>query len=149
MDDFERVRLMYDRFGLHRPGGTPHLLDDETAAFRVAALREELGELEQAYQEQDLPAISDALVDIVVFALGTAALHDLPWGELFVEVMDANMRKVPGPGVKARGSGPDLLKPEGWQPPDASAILGAHGWFPEPWEERRKLTGRGGPRFEP
>lgn len=109
----------------------PHLLPDDMAVFRVRAIKEEVNELVKAYANDDLEGIADALVDIVVFVLGTAALHNLPWESMFKEVMEANMRKEAGPSVKPRGSGinqVDLLKPEGWEGPNIIQCLIDAGW---------------------
>jgi NTP pyrophosphatase (non-canonical NTP hydrolase) len=131
--NFASVAAMYMQFGMGRvnPNDPPHLIDGRTASFRIAALGEELEELAASYAADDLPNIADALVDLVVFAMGTAVLHNLPWEELFEEVMRANSSKVTGPGVKVRGYGlPDLLKPEGWKPPDIEGTLQEAGWRP-------------------
>lgn len=110
---------------------TPHHIKDEDAAHRLKALQEELDELAEAYALRDLPKISDALVDLVIFALGTAVLHDLPWNDLFDEVMRANNNKTPGNPGKNRNvlNGPvDLIKPDGWKPPDIEGVLRDWGW---------------------
>jgi predicted HAD superfamily Cof-like phosphohydrolase len=133
MSNFIDVWMMYAKFGLmtNKNAGIPQLIDEETAAFRTLALREELSELEEGYVEKDLPKIADALVDLVVFALGTAALHNLPWEELFEDVMRANNSKVPQFTDKKERNGAgsiDLIKPEGWRGPDTENILKDWGW---------------------
>jgi predicted HAD superfamily Cof-like phosphohydrolase len=128
ISNYKKVQQMYEKFDMHIPGDTPHFIDRETRAFRVKAMKEEIEELSMAYLTNDLPGIADALVDLVIFAMGTAVLHDLPWEHIFTRVMTANMLKVPGPGIKERGSGPDLLKPPGWKSPDIKSTLEWHGW---------------------
>lgn len=96
--DFERVGAFHRKFGLLYLGpnsfGAPHLIDEELIKFRLKFLREEIDELEQAYDNDDLVAIADALVDLVYVALGTAHFHLLPWSELFAEVHGTNMKKI-------------------------------------------------------
>lgn len=136
--NYSQVVSMYRKFGFldcdvpeaeaDQPAptiGAPRLLDSVTSNFRLKALKEELTELGKAYGNDDLAGIADALVDLVVFALGTAALHHLPWESLFEEVMRANMQKEIGQGRKARNDSniPDLVKPAGWQSPDIHKIL--------------------------
>ncbi len=132
MSNFDDVREMYVKFGFSSSSvQSPVLIDDETAVFRLKAMLEELNELEEGYRELDLPKIADSLVDLVVFALGTAALHHLPWEDLFTEVMRANNSKVPQfSQLKERnGTGSiDLIKPNGWRGPDIEGILKDHGW---------------------
>lgn len=133
MSNFENIKTLYKKMrqsdGVDR---VPHLIDDPTAMFRLMAMREELDELENGYREQDLPAIADALVDLVVFALGTAVLHDLPWEDLFTEVQRANMSKEARFSIAKVRNGVagsiDLIKPEGWVSPDIKGLLKSRGW---------------------
>jgi predicted HAD superfamily Cof-like phosphohydrolase len=132
LTDFWLVGRLLEKFDLpHTEDDTaPHSLPVATVRFRLGALEEELRELREAYERDDLPGVADALVDLVIFALGTAHLHGLPWPELFVEVMKANMRKEAGVGNKERNAtqGFDLVKPPGWRPPNLLKILREHGW---------------------
>lgn len=93
---------------------------------RLECMLEELGEYRQAYLNDDLAGVADALVDLVWFAKGTAALLGLPWDALWKEVTMANLRKVPG--VTHRGHQRDAAKPEGWQPPDIHGVLKRFGY---------------------
>ena len=136
MSNFLDVQKMYDKFGLanNEDYNKPWLIDDTATIFRLKAMQEELNELEEGYKEQDLPKIADSLVDLVIFALGTAALHQLPWEDLFKEVMRANNEKAPQfTDTKERnGTGSiDLVKPEGWQGPDIEGVLKDWGWVKE------------------
>ena len=95
---------------------------------RLECLREERHELEPAFEQGDFAGAADALVDLVVFAKGTAVLMGLPWAALFDDVMRANMAKVRGVGH--RGHAVDLVKPLGWQGPKTHEILEDHYWNP-------------------
>lgn len=129
MGNYDDVKKMYEKFGFVADGIVPpHLVGSEVATFRLEALQEELDELAEGYAENNLPKIADSLVDLVVFALGTAALHHLPWEDLFDEVMRANTSKVAQvTDIKKRnGAGSiDLIKPAGWKSPDIESILDA------------------------
>lgn len=90
--------------------------------FRVAAMREEIDE----FIEAETPADElDALVDLVVFAFGTAErLGILKYFELaFDVVMEANMKKEVGATDKRGGFKLDLRKPEGWKAPDIEQVM--------------------------
>ena len=130
--NFASVKSMYEKFMLIDGGdNAPHLISDEKTVFRLKALSEELTELEDGYKEMDLEKIADALVDLVVFALGTAVIHNLPWEDLFNDVQRANMSKVPTfTNKKARNGGGsmDLVKPDGWVGPKTAEILKKYGW---------------------
>ena len=73
----------------------------------------------------------DALIDLVYVALGTVHLFGYPWHWGWNSVQQANMRKVrafeDGSNSK-RGSRFDVVKPEGWEPPNIAGILRNFGW---------------------
>lgn len=79
---------------------------------------------------QDLPKIADALVDLAYVVLGMAHFYGLPWKELFAEVQRANMEKerATRKDQSLRGSTLDVVKPEGWRPPDIVNVLMRAGW---------------------
>lgn len=122
--NFDEVWFFHDKFDLPRPE-TPQLLDDDTFFYRDEFLREELNEFHEAHQHGDLAGAADALVDLVYVALGTAVMMGLPWAELWDEVQRANMAKVRARDVSEskRDSPLDVVKPEGWVPPDIKAVL--------------------------
>lgn len=64
----------------------------------------------------------DALLDILVFTLGTLERHGFPLDGI-EEVIAANMQKVIGPNARRGGFELDLKKPEGWKAPDLSKYI--------------------------
>lgn len=101
----------------------PGLLTDKEMQDRVNYLFEEVHELADAVARGDLAEVADALVDIVVYAKGTAVMMNLPWEQLWQEVKRANMEKQPGENAKRPGFTHDLVKPEGWVPPRIQEVL--------------------------
>ena len=99
----------------------PQLLDEAEQSFREKFLQEELNEFIVAHNESNLEDCADALIDIVVVAMGTAIWMGLPWQKLWDEVQRANMDKVAGPSARF---GKDLRKPNGWLKPQLRKILG-------------------------
>lgn len=84
--------------------------------FRINCLTEEV----QEYKESTTKADElDALVDLAVFALGTAERQGMlgAFEEAFERVMKANMAKQVGPNTKRDSFAIDLVKPEGWTAP--------------------------------
>ena len=122
-----QVAAMHRQFGI-LVSEKPTRLTRRKLGERIACLREELEELIVAANESDLPAMADALVDLVVFAKGTAVMMGLPWAALYDDVMRANLAKVRGVGK--RGHKVDLVKPPGWQPPRGRVVLIVHGYDP-------------------
>lgn len=84
---------------------------------RIDFMEEEIEELGQAYINEDLVGVADALADLVYVAVGTAHMMGIPFDQVFKVVHAANMRKVRG--MTKRGMVFDACKPEGWVGPEA------------------------------
>lgn len=124
IDQFALVKAMHEHFGIPLQQ-TPGLLDEETMNFRLKFLAEELNETWEAWENADLESLADGLIDLCIVALGTAAMMGLPFNDMFVEVHEANMRKVrvEHPAESKRGHGFDLKKPVDWKGPDLRKFL--------------------------
>jgi predicted HAD superfamily Cof-like phosphohydrolase len=109
------VKTMHKKFGLENTTGPEHLTVEEKE-FRCAAMLEELHEYRTA---ETLVDQYDALLDLIVFAVGTLERHGFPLQAGFEKVMEANMAKELGQnGEKRGGFKRDLVKPEGWTAPE-------------------------------
>lgn len=95
---------------------------DEEKKFRILAMQEELDEYKEANTKQDQ---LDALVDLVVFAFGTAERQGMleVFEEAFERVMIANCQKEIGQNQKRGSFQLDLVKPKGWTAPDLSDLV--------------------------
>lgn len=100
---------------------------------RANFIEEELTEFRIAIEMQDMADMADALIDIVVVTIGTAVMMGLPWGEMWEEVQRANMSKQLG--RTHRGVDNDLIKPDGWIPPQHEQILATKGYSRRHWED--------------
>jgi hypothetical protein len=91
--------------------------------FRVRCQEEEIRELVAAKTAEDAV---DALVDGIVFAIGTLQSFGVDADEAWRRVHAANMGKVRGEKAerKNRFGFPDLVKPDGWKAPDHSGNVG-------------------------
>lgn len=150
-DNFEDVGRFHTKFGLPVSFEEPQDIDPEVLLFRARFLQEELHEFMDAAgmvwagdgsdtivyaepgEEVDLDHVQlfDALLDLVYVAMGTAHMLGYPWEAGWNRVQNANMQKVrarkDGSDSK-RGSSFDVVKPEGWRPPDIEGLLQAYGW---------------------
>lgn len=123
--EFLAVRALYRKFGFIESSVPTHLTKRKLGE-RSVMLAEEVTEFAVAAERGDLAAMADALVDLIVFAKGTASMMGLPWKELFDDVQRANMTKVRGP--TKRGFRDDITKPPGWVGPRTAEILVAAGY---------------------
>jgi predicted HAD superfamily Cof-like phosphohydrolase len=114
------VKAMHKKFGLENTAG-PHDLEEDEKQFRATAMLEELDEYVAATTLVDQ---YDALLDLIVFAVGTLERHGFPLLAGFEKVMEANMAKELGQnGEKRGGFKRDLVKPEGWTAPEPKLRL--------------------------
>lgn len=123
------IEAFHEKFSLIRAGNTlPHLLTGELYNFRLKFIYEEFTEFVDANTAGDLAGAFDALIDMVYVILGTAHLMALPWEEGWDEVHRANMSKVraTNPSQSTRGTAYDVIKPDGFIPPDLKAVLEKH-----------------------
>lgn len=139
----------HDRFGLSElANDIPYTLDNELLEFRANFMQEELNEYCEAnglvmneegkwvkrpgVQMVNLEKALDGLIDLAYVLYGTVHLHGFRgiWQAAWDAVHQANMQKVRVERAddSKRGSTFDVVKPEGWQPPNLSSLLG----FEEP-----------------
>lgn len=109
----KKIKKMHKKFGITFEEVK---FSKEEKLFRTMAMQEELDEYKAAKKPEDE---LDALVDLVVFALGTAERQG--WLDVFEEaydrVMFANMMKEVGKNQKRGSFALDLVKPKNWKAP--------------------------------
>ena len=128
MSNFSDVGEFHEKFELPVVDGS-HIrraVPDDLIVFRQEFMQEELDEFIEACEVEDEAKMFDALLDLVYVAMGTAHLLNYPWQSGWDEVQRANLAKVraaaDGSNSK-RVSAWDVVKPEGWTPPDIDAVL--------------------------
>ena len=117
------INNMHQHYGVHE--AVDKLDETKLRAmlkFRFDFLKEELNEGYEAIERGDNEEIVDALIDIIVVAIGTLDLYDVDIDKAWNQVLTANMSKEVGikPGRPNPLGLPDLIKPEGWVGPDHS-----------------------------
>ena len=102
----------------------------ELLKFRVSMLDEEMAELKDAIKDKDPENIVDALIDLMVFAIGTLDAFEVDPYKAWNVVQNAN--EVKSPGIKPERPNkfglPDMIKPAGWEAPTHT---GNHGRLSE------------------
>ena len=126
----EDMNRMHKKYGVHE---AIEKLDRQQLRaylnFRVKFLQEELDELKEATKPKipiDAEETVDALIDLCVVAIGTLEAFGVNAYEAWNQVLAANLNKEVG--IKESRPNPyglpDLIKPEGWTPPDHSGNYG-------------------------
>lgn len=95
----------------------------EFLQFRFRFLQEEVDEMRDASSAGD---VVDALIDLVYVAVGTLDLFQVDTELAWDRVHAKNMLKAPGsnPNRPNRFGFPDMIKPEGWTPPNHDDNVG-------------------------
>jgi len=117
---------MHEKYGVHEwVKNNPEKLK-EFLEFRLKFLQEELDETRKAAAANDAEEIVDGLIDLCVVAIGTLDAFGVDAHAAWDEVLKANMAKEVG--IKPERPNPlglpDLMKPEGWQPPSHEGNTG-------------------------
>jgi len=123
--EFFMTHWVQDIYDLHEKMGMHPIvnsMDEETKrkflAFRADFLQEELDELRDNIDNPE--EVVDALIDLCVVAIGTLDLFGVDAKAAWDAVKYANMAKEPGTNETRPNEfgAPDLIKPEGWTPPN-------------------------------
>lgn len=113
MDILRDVKRFHRKFGLACPGrGELRWPSQQYMAFRFKLLREEVDELEEAFNQRNFSKFAREAVDVVYVAVGMFVTVGLPFRPLWRAVHRANMRKELHP-TEFRP-----VKPSGWRSPD-------------------------------
>lgn len=117
-DVFRDLHDMHSFYGFHSlVAELPPEMMKSLLEFRIDFLEEEMNELRTAESAED---VVDALIDLVVVAVGTLDLAGVDGGLAWREVQCANMAKKLG--IKESRPNPfgfpDLVKDSSWVPPD-------------------------------
>jgi NTP pyrophosphatase (non-canonical NTP hydrolase) len=90
-------------------------------------LREEMDEFVEAVQNKDEVEIFDALLDIIVVAIGAGISAGYPMQLGWDEVVLSNMRKInPQTGKVDRREDGKILKPANWRAPNLRKVMEQH-----------------------
>jgi predicted HAD superfamily Cof-like phosphohydrolase len=126
------VKRFLSKFGQHYEG-PPRLLPPDVMGLRSLLIIEEVEEFitaqEKAHADPTEFAhraeVLDALVDVVYCCIAYAALSGYDFDEAWRRVHEANMQKrlAKHSSESKRGSSLDIVKPEGWQPPNLRDLV--------------------------
>lgn len=95
------------------------VMGNDSLRLGMELIREEFGELQDAWAKHDPIETADAIGDLVWVLCGFSARLGYNLDAIWEEIKRANYKKVGGP---RRGDG-KLMKPPGWEPPDVEGAL--------------------------
>lgn len=98
--------------------GSPRYLESGYFFHKYNQLQEEMGEIAKAWNMGLLDDTVDGLIDLTVIALGTMEQMGIDIDSAMHEVLKANVAKELGKNPKRGTHDLDLIKPEGWTPPN-------------------------------
>lgn len=115
LTNWQSIIEFHEKFGIEKPDSVTHLPRD-VESYRIDFMREELNEYIKSTTLEDKV---DALIDLVVVAMGTAYMHGFDWEPHWEEVYRANMAKkrASHASESKRNHSLDIVKPAGWEPP--------------------------------
>ena len=127
MKDFAQNVVTFNTEVIGIKDRTKELLGVDELNFTTVALREEIGEFEDAHLEKDYIGAIDALIDLMYFAIGGLHKLGLTVNEMELcaqAVHECNMTKKRGV-VARRNQENDAVKPAEWVGPEQriAAIL--------------------------
>jgi predicted HAD superfamily Cof-like phosphohydrolase len=103
----------------------PIIPSKERCELRYKLIREELEEFKEAYENNDLVEVADALTDLQYVLFGSVVEFGLTekFETLFKEVQRSNMSKLDADGKPIFREDGKVLKSELWSPPNLKDIL--------------------------
>ncbi len=114
------VREFHETFDI-RHADRPHSPDETTKELRCRLIAEELDELRQAFDDDNVTEIADAVADLLYVTYGTAVSCGIDIEPVFREVHRSNMTKV---GGYKREDG-KWVKPDTYSPARIDEVLAA------------------------
>jgi len=103
----------------------PIIPSNHRCQLRQKLLEEELNEFKEAWVENDIEEVADALADLQYVLLGTVLEFGLQdyFSEIFNEVHRSNMSKLDEFGNPVRRNDGKVIKSDQFIPPDIQKIL--------------------------
>lgn len=92
--------------------------------LRVGLIREELQELEDAFEKRNVVEVADALGDLLYVVLGCAVSCGIDLEPVFREIHRSNMTKIGG----TKNELGKLIKPSTYEPAKLLSILETQGY---------------------
>jgi len=97
---------------------------DPQIGLYMDLITEEYHELKEAYKDQDVVEVADALADMVWVIMGMASTLGMDFNDIWEEVKRSNMSKFTNNIIIRDGKTGKILKPSTFSEPNLAPILG-------------------------
>lgn len=124
VDTLAMVREWHLKFGVP-VCDVPAIPPADRVKLRLELIREELRELQEAFDAGDIVEVADALGDLKYVIDGCALECGVPLNAVSTEVHRSNMSKVWADGTVHYREDGKVLKPPTYSPADVAGVLGA------------------------
>ena len=122
MTNFLKVKEFMQTFG-QQVLSKPEFPDNKTIELRVALIKEELKELEDAIENNNIVEVADALTDILYVTYGAGHSFGIDLDACFVEVQNSNMSKLDANGKPIYNEKGKVLKGPNYFEPNLKKFL--------------------------
>ena len=122
MSNFNKVGLFMKTFG-QEVKNKPSFSSDKINKLRIDLIKEELGELKEAMDNNDLLEVADALTDILYVTYGAGHAFGIDLDKCFDEVQSSNMSKLDENGKPIYNESGKVMKGPNYFKPDLSKFV--------------------------
>ena len=122
MTNFLKVKKFMQIFG-QEVLEKPKIPDKKIVSLRLALIKEELSELEDALEKNDLTEVADALTDILYVTYGAGHAFGINLDDCFDEVQRSNMSKLSDNGKPIYDENGKVLKGPNYFKPDLKKFI--------------------------
>ena len=122
MSNFNKVGIFMKPFG-QEVKSKPSLSTDKINKLRIDLIKEELGELKEAMDNNDLLEVADALTDILYVTYGAGHAFGIDLDKCFDEVQNSNMSKLGEDGEPIYNESGKVMKGPNYFKPNLSKFV--------------------------
>ncbi len=122
MSNFSKVGTFMKTFG-QEVKTKPSFSTDKINKLRIDLIKEELEELEEAFNNRDLLEVADALTDILYVTYGAGHAFGIDLDKCFEEVQNSNMSKLDDNGKPIYNESGKVMKGPNYFKPDLSKFV--------------------------
>ena len=123
MSNFNKVKTFMNTYG-QEVKNTPEFPDSKIVLFWIDLIQEELNELKEAFNNNDIIEVADALTDILYVTYGAGHSFGVDLDSCFNEVQNSNMSKLGDDGKPIYNESGKVMKGPNYFKPNIKKIIG-------------------------